>query len=113
MNNDLHVNKYFLKHDRYITGLFYKILPMYEENNDTLYEYVSSLIFEFEGLAIRIKELEDIPYYERLMDVLERLQDEMIIIIPENKPYIKREVNKCIDFVKKIKDELVKYNELS
>ena len=81
-----------------ITDGVYKILPLYEESNQGLEKYLSSLLIELYGLdeVFRLEEVE----YVSLLATLEGLKFE--ILKDKNKSVVKREVFKCVRIVKKL-----------
>jgi DUF1009 family protein len=91
--------------ERYLGNLvdrIYKILPLYEEQNEGLFKYIQSLVFELNGFHYVVNN--GLSYhYLSLMATLESLSDESLLSDKENKEEVKREVFKCIDITKKIK----------
>ncbi|ARF70770.1 hypothetical protein B7C51_25200 (plasmid) [Paenibacillus larvae subsp. pulvifaciens] len=79
----------------------YKILPLYEEQNEGLFTYIQSLIYELNGFKW-IRESGIVAEYYSLLATLESLSDDAICFSKENECVIKREVFKCITIIKKI-----------
>lgn len=95
-----HLPKYF---EYYLVNKLFKILPLYEEANDTLYNYIDSLAIEIAGIGDIIDS--DVTSYVSLVATLNGLKRE--IQEPNNKAIIKRETFKCIDISKSISENLV------
>lgn len=93
--------------NQYFIGLIdqvYKILPLYEEENEGLAKFINSLIYELEGLyelhEVVIKD--NIGYdFISLMSILEHLSEDAYFRDQE-KEVIKREVFKAIGIIKKM-----------
>lgn len=104
-------NKLFNEYISEMVDRVYKILPLYEENNEGLYKNIQSMIFELEGLQYVVGEILDADYIV-LLATLESLSEEALFInlfvgdvkseIDINHPVVRREVFKCINIVKKI-----------
>lgn len=81
----------------------YKILPLYEEENEGLFAYLQSLVYELNGTLWAIDELQKNAEYISLIATLESLSDDSVFF-DNNHSTIKREVFKCINIVKKMMD---------
>lgn len=81
----------------------FKILPLYEEKNTTLYAYVESLILELKGF-VAVYGSVGVTEYISVISTLEGIQS--MIGDKGNQPIVKREVFKCIETVNKIRDML-------
>lgn len=94
------LNKYF---NEKIVNSVYKILPLYEENNDNLDSYISSLLIELNGLESFI----NCDYHEfvTLLAIVSGIQNESVI--KDNKATIKREVFKAIEVSKTLASKVV------
>lgn len=91
---------------RYLQGTVdkvFKILPLYEENNPTLKEYINSLIIELKGF-VAVYGSVGIEEYITVIATLQGLQS--IIDSKGNQPVVKREVFKSIEMVNKISNLL-------
>lgn len=77
----------------------FKILPLAEEKNDGLLQYIDSLIYEIYGLQYLVeKDKQDILM--RIVSILEHFYDDFIQ--PEyDINVIRREVFHCLDLIKK------------
>lgn len=81
----------------------FKILPLYEEKNATLDEYIESLILELRGFVSEYGSI-GVTDYISVISTLEGIRsmaDER-----GNQPKIKREVFKCIETIKKVRNML-------
>lgn len=93
----------FKNYLKLLTDKIYKILPLFEEENEGLFSYVQSLIYELNGTLWAIEELQKNAEYISLIATLESLSNDSIAF--DNDHYIiKREVFKCIDIVKKMRN---------
>lgn len=83
---------------QHLVNLFFKILPMREENEKTLSTYIEGLQVELLGCRSFIPDLNDSPNFLTLLSILQYLIDN------ENCPtsVVKREVFKAISICKKI-----------
>lgn len=87
--------------DNYLDGLvnkFFKILPMKESNESSLYEYIDSLQVELIGCKGVINSLHDDAMWLTLISILQYLREEEC----ETK-VVKREVFKAISLCKKLR----------
>ncbi|MCP1159440.1 hypothetical protein [Bacillus infantis] len=88
--------------EKYIATLknkVYKILPLFEESNSGLPQYLDSLIFEIYGLQYLVNE-EEHHILISLICILEHFYDDCIQ--PDTDiPTIKREVFHCLDLIDK------------
>lgn len=87
-----------------VVNSVFKILPLYEEQNEGVTTYVESLIFELDGLQDIIM-IEHSYEYISLLSTLSSVKKELE---KENnrKPIIKREVFKCINIIKNMVGKL-------
>lgn len=99
MIDDKAVGKYL---DLTVNRIF-KILPLYEEGNETLDEYIQSLILELRGFVSEYGNV-GVTDYMSVISTLEGLRYMSVDI--GNQPEIKREVFKCIETIKKIRNML-------
>jgi hypothetical protein len=83
--------------DTLINSVF-KVLPLYEENNEGVDTYVESLIFELYGLE-NVVNMESSSEYISLLSTLESIKKEVAKTNSEKK-IIKREVFKSINIIK-------------
>lgn len=82
----------------------FKILPLYEEKNETLDIYLDSLIKLFDGLDKAIDN--NLGYeYISLLAILSSIK-EIVVKEGNQKPIVKREVFKCINLVKNMSDRI-------
>lgn len=81
----------------------FKILPLYEENNATVSEYTESLILQLRGFVSEYGSVGMIEYIE-VISTLEGMRE--LLEEKGNQPAVKREIFKCIDIVKKVKNML-------
>ena len=76
----------------------FKILPLYEEQNEGVKTYIESLLFELYGLENTIAMKHSYEYLS-LLSTLESVKDE-ISKEDSKKKVIKRELFKCINIIK-------------
>ena len=93
MINSKKLEKYF--NDKNVNSI-YKILPLYEESNENLDSYISSLLIELKGLESYVDE--DYQEFVTLIAVLSGIKNE--ISKSDNKIVVKREVFKAIEISK-------------
>lgn len=87
---------------RRMTGMvnqFYKILPIKEENEDTLQQYMLSLQREMLGCQALIEALGNDPQYLSLLSILQYLIDHDCDIAT-----VRSEVFKSINILKRMRD---------
>lgn len=84
---------------RTLVNRFFKILPIREENEETLVTYMQSLQLEILGCQSLISEMYDDPDYISLLSVLQYLIDNPQI----SKSSLKREVFGAISICNKLK----------
>jgi len=87
---------------RYLQGTIdkvFKILPLYEEENQTLKDYINSLIIELKGF-VSVYGSVGVEEYMSVISTLQGLQN--IIDKKGNQPTVKREIFKSIETINKI-----------
>lgn len=100
IKNNERLNNYF--NNRAINSI-YKILPLYEESNENLDSYISSLLIEINGLENFIScEYDE---FVTLLAILSSIQKETLL--EDNKTVIKREVFKAIEVSKTLASKVV------
>ena len=67
----------------------FKILPLYEENNPFLHEYIDSLIFEINGAKKVLVEF-DGALFVKLLSILSQLTEE--IKVEDNHKFIRKTI---------------------
>lgn len=87
------LEKYF--NDKNVNSI-YKILPLYEESNESLESYISSLLIELNGLEDCIDN--DYQEFISMIAILSGIKKE--VIKSDNKATVKREVFKAIEISK-------------
>lgn len=85
-----------------LVGRFYKIMPMYEDNDPTLKSYLEGLCRELSGSKSLILALNNNPYFIQLISTIQYFIDNDF-----DKKICKKEVMKCIDISKKLKKKLM------
>jgi hypothetical protein len=81
----------------------FKILPLFEENNEGLSRYVESLLFELYGLQNVISGVKESYNYLSLLCGLESISTE-ISTKEKNLKFIRSEIFKLIGLIKKIQE---------
>jgi hypothetical protein len=87
-----------------IINSVFKILPLYEEQNEGVKTYIESLIFELDGLQ-EVVSIEHSYEYISLLSTLSSVKKE-IKREDSKKTIIKREVFKCINIIKNMVGKL-------
>lgn len=82
----------------------WKVLPMYEEENETIEEYIDSVNFELFGLRGLIGELPHGIWYVKSLATLEQLKVETALDDRQKK--VKKEVFKILNAIDKQIDML-------
>ena len=77
----------------------WKILPMYEEKNETIEEYINSVSFELMGLRGIIGELPHGIWYVKSLATLEQLKVEVLLIGKQKT--VKKEIFKILNTIDK------------
>lgn len=90
-------NEYFSNYLKFLTGRVWKILPMSEENNKNLKEYMEGLQRELTGNMNLIEDLKYDGYFITLLNKIEYL-----IGGEYNHTICRKEVFECIDVIEKI-----------
>lgn len=96
-------DKAIRKYLQLVINKIFKILPLYEENNETLEVYIESLILEVKGF-IAVYGSVGVTEYISVVSTLEGIQKK--VQEEGNQPTVKREVFKTIDTVNKIRHML-------
>lgn len=87
-------------HIKTVTGKIWKILPLFESENEGITTYIDSLIYELEGLATRLNEQQG-SMLQSITDVLRRVRKESTLSEPDLTT-IRREVLSCTSLFNKI-----------
>lgn len=82
----------------------FKILPLYEEENDGIGTYIESLLFELYGLD-KVININQSGEYISLLSTLESIKDE-VDKEHSTKKVVKREVFKCINIIKNMVEKI-------
>lgn len=90
-------DEYFVSYFNFLIGRVWKILPMWEENNEDLKSYMESLQRELIGNINLVKEIKCDSYFITLLSKLEYLINEEY-----THEICRKEVFECVDIVKKI-----------
>jgi hypothetical protein len=100
-------SKLFKEYVEKLIDRTYKILPLYEEENEGLSKNIQSLLFELNGLPYVVDGVLDSDYII-LLATLESIYDETIVHTNDEEAHslIKREVFKCVNIVKKIGESI-------
>ena len=93
---DINIDKYFNS----LVNKVFKLLPLKEENSDTLPKYINSLLVELCGANRLIQEFSSDSRYLTLISTIEGLN-----CINDFNTY-RSEVFKCIDLIKKMHSDL-------
>lgn len=83
--------------------LVWKILPLYEEKNEHLVEYIDSICTEIKGLKKIIGNLPSQVWHDRTLAILEQLKEEVLI---EQHKKIKKETFKITNMIDRQISEL-------
>ena len=83
--------------------LVWKILPLYEEKNEHLVDYIDSICTEIKGLKKIIGELPSSIWHDRTLAILEQLKEEVLL---EQHRKIKKETFKITNMIDKQISEL-------
>lgn len=79
----------------------FKILPLLEENNEGLYQYIDSLLFELYGIQYVIKDVKGSYPYLSVLATLESMLDETITNNREHL-FIRSEVFKMMTLLERL-----------
>jgi hypothetical protein len=82
----------------------FKILPMYEEKNETLFTYIQSLLYELGGFQELVDGIEKQSDFVSLLATLEALSTDSVFFDAEAS-HMKRETFKCINLIKRIEEK--------
>lgn len=96
-------DRFLANYLNFLIGRVFKILPIFENEPDTLTDYLESLLIELTGAKSIVNKLKHDVLFLSLLSILQ--------YISENKcdhKVLKREIFKCIGIVEKLKE---KYNE--
>ncbi len=84
-----------------IIGCVYKVLPLKEEQNSYLPEYIDSLLIQLKGALVTYPSLSSNTKYIAIINSIQYFSNNEFT----NKQ-CKREIFKCIDNIKKIQSEV-------
>lgn len=93
-------NEYFANYFQFLIGRVWKILPMSEENNKHLKEYMESLQRELIGNMNLVEDLKYDGYFITLLNKIEFLISEEY-----NHAIMRKEIFECIDIVEKLSNK--------
>lgn len=83
----------------------FKIIPLFEENNEGIYKYIDSLLFELCGMIYVVEGFKDNGIFLSLIATLESLYDESLAS-EYDIPLIRREVFKCLSIIGKLQQKV-------
>ena len=86
-----------------LIDLVYKILPLYEEKNEYLVDYIDSACTEVKGIKKIIGDLPNMIWHHRVLAILEQLKEEVQL---DQHHKIKKETFKMINLIDKQINEL-------
>lgn len=86
-----------------LISLVWKILPLYEEKNEHLVDYIDSVCTEVKGIKKIIGDLPSKVWHDRALAILEQLKDEVLV---DQHRKIKKETFKVTAMIDKQIDEL-------
>lgn len=89
---DLHIKK--------MTGKIFKVLPLFQEENEGLTIYIGSLLYELEGFSERLNEQQN-SVLQSIVDILENVYNDSLAPSPDIM-IIRREVLNCVSLFKKM-----------
>lgn len=87
----------------------FKILPLHEEKNKGLEKYIQSLMFEMFGLQKIVIDLDVDSDFVSLVATLEALSQSDLVNCKSD--FVKREVFKCINIIKRIQGKVLAVGE--
>ena len=94
-------NTYETIYYKSLRGKVFKILPLYEEQNDGLGRYIASLINEMEGFLYRVKSQDALQEMLSIIATSESLYDiSLFMDVPSDE--IKSEIFKCLSVVNRL-----------
>lgn len=100
--------------DKYLDLLidgFYKILCLYEDQSETLYQHIQSFLFELSGSENIVECFNDNPLFIVLLSTTESIGDDVLFGDFDNQSFIKREVFKSISIINKIRQFTLEIGE--
>lgn len=92
--------KITIAHIETVTGKIWKVLPLFEDKNSGLTAYIGSLIYELEGLSVRLDPQQE-SMLQTITDVLRHVYDDSLVPDPDLK-IIRREILGCTSLFNKI-----------
>lgn len=97
-------NPMFFSYLETLKNRLFKIIPLFEENNEGIYKYIDSLLFELGGMIYVVKELKNNSMFLSLIATLESLLDESLAG-EYNISLVRREVFRCLNIVEKLQQK--------
>lgn len=91
-------NELMLRYLERTVGRLYKILPMKEDNEETIHEYLDSLLVELVGVEL-LERLSDQPYYVGILGIVSYLSEHIDSCSVKK---VKRNVFRAIELCKKL-----------
>lgn len=97
-------NPMFFSYLETLKNRLFKIIPLFEENNEGIYKYIDSLLFELSGMIYVVKELKNNSMFLSIIATLESLLDESLAG-EYNISLVRREVFRCLNIVEKLQQK--------
>ncbi|MFS0643679.1 hypothetical protein [Siminovitchia sp. 179-K 8D1 HS] len=88
----------------HLKDMVYKILPLFEEDNPHIYEYLDSVIFEIVGLKDDISNLPHEHWYVKVLAILRAIESHSFT--SEDQKKIKKEVFRMLSAIDKQIEEI-------
>lgn len=83
----------------------FKIIPLFEENNEGIYKYIDSLLFELSGMLYVVEGFKNNSMFLSIIATLESLLDESLAC-EYDLSLIRREIFKCLNIVEKLQQKV-------
>lgn len=94
----------FLNYLEVLKSKVYKILPLMEEKNSGVFQYLLSLTNEIKGLSYVIEGVQNSHNYLSLLATLETFTD-VSLDDEHDMKFVRSEIFKCLSTIKKLKGE--------
>lgn len=97
-------SKMFIDYLTTLVDRTFAVLCLYEEENEGLFKYIQSLIYELNGLKGIVEEIKTNADFITILATFESLSEDALFF--DNHEVFRREVLKCITIIKRIRKRI-------
>ena len=94
-----------------LRGKVFKILPLYESQNEGIVRYIASLLFEMEGFLYRVESQDALQEMLSIIATTDSLYDISLFMDMSNED-VKSEIFKCLSVINRLVEREERMNDV-